>query len=230
MSDRQDEAKSSGPIESRTWPKELTAHAVDDGSARRLHGYDVEQDLARFYRFSDVLYLSLAGDLPDDVQSRAFEVALTFASVMSVGSAPVHASVLARLCGCRTGGVVAVGALTMGEHVDALVHGIGEILEGTGPLPEELRAKTNEERASVARLAAATAGLPIPALGWDPSLDVALVAVLRAAGLTSVFQVVSALTLGKMPSALAEAQTTKPADFLSYPMDTPHFEYVPPGK
>lgn len=225
-----DETKVAGPIDSRDWPKHLTAHAVSETTSRRLHGYDVEQDLARFYRFSDVLYLSLAGELPGDRQSRAFEAVLMFASVMSVGSAPVHASVLARLCGCRTGGVLAVGALTMGEHVDALLQAVGDALDDEGPLPSELRAATFKERDSVTRLAAATDGLSIPVLAKDPSLDVALVAVLRAAGLTSTFQIVSALALGKMPAAIAEAAATKPADFHSYPMDTPHFEYVPPGR
>lgn len=222
-----------GPIEAGTWPRELTAHAVDKGPARRLHGYDVEQDLAKFYRFTDVFYLSITGDLPDDARSRAFEIALVFSSSMSVGEAPVHASLLARLCGCRAGGVMSVASLSLGEHTDRVLERIGDVLSqpiGEDGLPIDLRAKTDDERASVARLATLVRGVvEVPALAADAALDVALVAVLRAAGLTTNFQLVAALSLGRMPSALAEASATKPADFGKYPIDTPHFEYVPPG-
>jgi hypothetical protein len=70
--------KVSGPIEQQKWSEHLEAHVVDDRGPLRVHGYDVESDLARHYRFSDVVYLTLTGELPDDARSRAFEIALCF--------------------------------------------------------------------------------------------------------------------------------------------------------
>ncbi len=217
-----------GPIESREWPRALSARAVSDAGERRLLGYDVERDLAQHYAFSDTLLLALTGELPDEARSRAFAAVLTFASAMSVAEAPIHAPVVARLCGVRTGGVMAVGAIALGEHADALLVRIGAALdsEALAELPLELCAEDASERESVARLRAAIgADLVVPALAMRPSRDVAIVAVLRACGLISTFQLGTALYVARLPSVIAEAVSTKAGDFKSYPMDTPHFEY-----
>lgn len=218
-----------GPIEQREWPSELLAHAVaTNGTERRLHGYDVERDLARNYEFSETLLLALTGELPADATSHAFGAALTFASAMSVAEAPVHAAVVARLCGVRTGGVLAIGTIALGEHVDTLLRGIGAALDdsSTRELPIELRAQDAAERASVGHLRSAIGpSLDVPFLAMDPSRDVAIVAVLRACGLTTALQIGAALSVARLPSVLAECVATKPGDFKNYPMDTPHFEY-----
>jgi len=223
-----------GPIDSRQWPKELVARATSPGPRPRLFGYDVERDLAAFYRFSDLIFLSLIGELPEEACSRAFELTLCFAAPLSVAHASVHAAVLSRLCGARPGGVFSTAGLTLAEQASTTVASINELLaaresSGSGPLPSELRASDDAERASVASLAQLLAGiLDVPVLRDDPSRDVALVAVLRACGFTSAFHLVSVLTLARLPSALAEASRTKPGDFATYPIDTPHFEYVAP--
>ena len=59
----------------------------------------------------------------------------------------------------------------------------------------------------------------------DPSRDVAIIAVLRACGLTTAFQLGAALSVARLPSVIAESVSTKAGDFKNYPMDTPHFEY-----
>lgn len=215
-----------GPIEAREWPSQLSARAVSDTGERRLFGYDVERDLARHYAFSDTLLLALTGELPDEARSRAFAAVLTFASAMSVAEAPIHAPVVARLCGVRTGGILAVGAIALGEQADALLVTIGSALdsEHVTELPPELRARDAAERDSVARLREAI-GVDVHALAADPSRDVAIVAVLRACGLDTTLQLGAALSVSRLPSVLAEAVSTKAGDFKSYPMDTPHFEY-----
>jgi len=218
-----------GPIETRDWPSALSAHAVSDAGERRLFGYDVERDLAQHYAFSDTLLLALTGELPDEPRSRAFAAVLTFASAMSVAEAPIHASVLARVCGVRTGGVLAIGAMALGEHVDAQLRSIGAALDSeVVELPPELRAHDVTERASVERLRSAIgAGLDVSALAADPSRDVAIVAVLRACGLSTTFQLGAALSVARLPSVLAEAAATKVGDFKGYPMEVPAFEYDP---
>lgn len=223
------EETEAGPIEQREWPTMLDARAVStSGGERRIYGYDVERDLARSYAFSDTILLALTGELPDDETSRAFATVLTFASAMSVAEAPIHAGVVARLCGVRTGGVLAIGTIALGEHVDTLLRTIGAALDPPSPaaLPAALCARNSDDRASVAHLREALdAALDIPVLALDPSRDVAVVAVLRACGLSTAFQIGSALSIARLPSVLAEAAATKAGDFKSYPMDTPHFEY-----
>ena len=111
----------SGPVESREWPNTLLARAVGPGQERRIFGYDAERDLAKHYAFSDALLLGLTGELPDEPRARAFAIALTFASPMSVAEAPMHAAVLARVCGVRTGGTLAIAMLALGEQVESLL-------------------------------------------------------------------------------------------------------------
>jgi hypothetical protein len=224
-------AEGDGPIEQREWPTELLARAVSsDARERQLCGYDVERDLAKHYAFSDTILLALTGELPDEARSRAFAAVLTFASAMAVAEAPIHASVVARLCGVRTGGVLAIGAIALGEHGDALLRAIGSALDSGSPteLPENMRSVDAFERASVERLREAIGvSFDVPALRLDPSRDVAVVAVLRACGLETSFQLGAALSIARMPSVFAESVATKPGDFKNYPMDTPHFEYDP---
>ena len=226
-------AEDLGPIDSRTWPSSLEAHAVSSAPSLCLFGYDVERDLAPFYRFSDLLFLSLVGELPDDARSRAFEIALCFALPVSIAHAGVHAPALARLCGARPSGVLSVGSLLLGEQASALVASTNDALEEaetTGaPLPAALCAHDEAERASVAALAGLLRDvLDVPMLRADPSRDTALFAVFRACGITTAFKLASLLAMARLPSAVAEASRIQPGEFAKYPIDTPHFEYVAP--
>jgi hypothetical protein len=147
---------------------------------------------------------------------------------MSVAEAAVHAPVVARLCGVRTGGVLAIGAIALGEQGDALLATIGAALdaEAAHELPAPPRARDAAERASVERLRSAIGtALDVRALTADPSRDVAIIAVLRACRLTTPFQLGAALSVARLPSVNAESVSTKAGDFKGYPMDTPHFEY-----
>jgi len=70
--------KHPGPLEEASFPEQLSARVVTPGANPRLHGYDVEGDLARHYQPSDLLFLLLIGELPAAPVSRAFSVALMF--------------------------------------------------------------------------------------------------------------------------------------------------------
>lgn len=224
-----------GPIDSRTWPRELDARAVAAGAEHRLFGYDVERDLAAFYRFSDLIFLALVGELPDEARSRAFEVALCFAMPVSVADAGVHAPLLARLCGARPSGVLSVAGLVLAEQTTALLSKVSAALAERdigqpNSLPAELRATNEAERRSVVALASLLKGvIEVPVLADDPNREIALISVLRACGVTQDFQLASLLALARMPSALAEATRVRPGDFGTYPIDTPHFVYVAPA-
>ena len=83
-----------GPLDAAEWPEKLTARVVTAGARPRLHGYDVEADLARHYSFTEMVLLSLTGNLPTAQEARAFDVALQFAAPVSVQEAPTHATMV----------------------------------------------------------------------------------------------------------------------------------------
>jgi hypothetical protein len=212
-----------GPIEARTWPTTLEAFAVDTSGPPRLHGYDVEEDLARHYRFTDAVYLALTGELPDDARSRAFEVALTYLLPMSVAEAPIHATVLTGFCGAPPSGILSTAAVTLADAAMEIIDA-----DPAAELPDRLLARTPAESASVDRLRAQLAGsLDVPLLARNPCRDVALVAVLRACGLSTPLQLATAISLARIPCAVAEAAPRAAQAFVEkYPLNTPPFEYV----
>ena len=89
-----------GPLDSgASFPARLTARVVTPGERPRVHGYDVEGDLALHYQPTDLLFLLLMGELPTPAVSRAFSVVLMFLAPVSVAHASTHAAVVGRLCG-----------------------------------------------------------------------------------------------------------------------------------
>lgn len=214
-----------GPLEAAPWPETLDAHAVsDDDDVLRLHGYDVEADVAAHYRFSDALYLAIKGELPDDSRSRAFEIAMTFALPLSVAEAPVHAAALARICGARPSGVASVASLALAEKTSEAVRELLPVLRGEAEPPADV---TPRAAASVARLRALLPGdLDVPLLDRRPSRELAILAVLWACDLRTEWELVHAMTLARLPSAVAESGPRRPLDFASYPTTTPPIDYT----
>jgi citrate synthase len=212
-----------GPLESRAWASQLEAHAVAGGDRPTLHGYDVEEDLARHYRFSDLVYLALTGDLPDDRRSRAFEIVLMFLAPISVARGPVHATVLAAYCGAPPNGLLAAAAAALSDDVAHLVQAAVDDV-----VPAEHRAQTPEETAAVERLRARLEGLvDVPLLRQGPCRDLALAAALRACGLESPLSLAALFAIARLPSAVAEALPRSTRHFVDeYPLDLPPFEYV----
>jgi len=222
------------PIEARQWPQTLSAHVVEPGSAPRIHGLDVQADLARNYGASDVAFAALTGDLPvDEAASRALQVALAFLAPVSIAEPPAHAGALARICGARIAGIVAVTAVALAEQARALYEAhevvIPRLLIGSlNGIAASFAPKDDAERAAVQRLRDALGPFcaRVPAIGFDLRLDTALFAVLLACGLRTREQLEVIITCARLPVACAEALAWKAGDLRAYPMDTPHFEYV----
>lgn len=221
----------SGPLEAATFPEQLTARVVTPGARPRIAGYDVESDLARHYAFSDVLFLSLAGELPSSVESVAFGVALGFLAPVSIAHASTHGASLARLCGAVTSSIIGVGCIGLAEQGRVLVHDHRDLLawleHKDGPLPPRFRAQDEADRASVARLAEALSptGFEGIDLSLDPSRAAALLMVLYALGLTRPAQLEAAVVCARLPTTIAEALATKTTSFNHYPMNLPRYEY-----
>ncbi len=215
-----------GPLESAPWPDALEAQAISTTDGTRLYGYDVESDLAAHYRFSDLVFLAIRGELPDEQRSRAFEIALMFSLPVSVGEAPIHAAALARVCGARPGGVASVASLALAETLGSAVRAALPVLRGAS---ESVMPGSSEDAASVNRLRALLRDvLEVPLLSKAPPRELALLAVLWECGLRTEEELVNALVLARLPSAVAESAGRRPLDFASYPTTTPPIDYQSP--
>jgi hypothetical protein len=220
-----------GPLESAEFPPTLSARVVTPGDSPRLHGYDVESDLARHYDSTDLLYLSLTGDLPRPEASAALRVALAFFAPVSLAHASVHAATLARLCGGTMSATLGVAAIGLAEQARVLLDEHVELLAWLdapeGEPPAAFRATTDADRASARRLrlALAETGLELPELGTVLTRNAALLCVLYRAGLRQRKQMEAAIVNARLPVAFAEAATKKAADFTHYPMKLPNYLY-----
>jgi hypothetical protein len=225
-------ARFEGPLESgAAFPDTLTARVVTPGAAARIHGYDIESDLARHYLPSDVTLLLLTGELPEPSISSAFAVALVFLAPVSVAHAATHAAVLGQLCGAPAASVFGVAAIGVAEHARFLVAEHAELVawlhtEG-GSLPQRYQSETQDDVEAVQRLKAALAasGVHVPGLSLQPSRNAALVMLLFTCGLKLSNQLEAALTLARLPSAIAEALAERPTNFANYPINLPRFVY-----
>lgn len=232
MSDRD---RTAGPVESQPWPTQVDAHVVTPGSRPRMHGYDVEHDLAKGGSLTEIMLLAITGELPSKAARDAVDVALQFAAAVSVAEASVHATALGKLSGASVAGLVSIAAIGLAEQaradLDALDDWASKLAaDRCAPPPASARARDEDDRASVARLRARLAAtkLDVPAFAHDLGRFAGIVAVLVAAGVREPASIVALVVAARLPTAIAEASHVKVADFRSYPMNTPAFEYEDP--
>ena len=223
--------KHQGPLEVASFPEQLQARVVTPGANPRLHGYDVEGDLAAHYRGSELTLLSLTGELPSEEALAMFEVASAFLAPVSVAHASAHAAVLARLCGATTSATIGTAAIGLAEQARALLDQHEDLLRWLGKptddLPEPFRATGPEEAASVERLRTLLSkrGVTVPSLDRGPTRTAALLMLLHAAGLDQRGSIEVAIVLSRMPIVIAEALAERPTNFGNYPMNLPRFSY-----
>jgi hypothetical protein len=223
-----------GPFDRVPWPTELLARVTTPGPAPRVQGYDVEGDLAKHgYRFTDLVLLSLVGELPSEAQGRAFDVALTFLAPLAAHEAPTHAAMLARICAANTSSITATGAIGLAElarfTMEAHAPFIAWLDAGAqGSLPAGCVTQREDDREAVERLRAALEPSPlaVSALAHDLTRMAALLAVLHACGLRRAEQLEVALTVARLATTTAEALAAPPAAFKEYPMGLPPFRYA----
>ena len=221
-----------GPFDDIAWPDKLTARVVAPGNAPRIHGYDVERDLARHYAIAETTLLALTGDLPSEQQARAFEIATAFLSPAPLNEAPAHAAVVVRICNVLTSALIATAALALGEQARVLVGDHAAWLRcldtKAAPSSTAWAPADDEERASVDRLREAldAARVALAALEHDLGRTPALLAVLHFAGLTRADQIESAIVLARMPSAVSEGLATPTHAYRDYPVELPPIRYT----
>jgi hypothetical protein len=213
------------------FPDQLTARVVTPGAQPRIHGYDVESDLARHYSPSAVAFLAVTGELPSPEVAAALDTILVFASPVSVAHAPTHAAVLAQLCGAPSTSILSVAAIGLSEQIKHTLdehEGLLQWLQATSePLPERFRAATVEEAENVERLRGAlyTCGFLPSVLSQSLSLQSAIFAALHACGLTTRRSLEMLLVWARLPVVMAEAFAESVANFKNYPTNLPRFVY-----
>lgn len=184
------------PFSENPWPAKLTARVVSEGTDPRIHGYSVASDLARNYRFSDVVYLSLTGELPSDEQSRTFERALILLSPISIAEAPSHAASLARVCDGSNSAVIGTGAIALAEQARFVIA---------------------EHREFLAELSRS---------GATPSTSLeSVLALLHECGIRREDQLEAVWVVARIAVVAAEGLATPPASFRDYPLNLPAVRY-----
>jgi hypothetical protein len=206
----------SGPFDDAPWPEQLTAHVVTPGPEPRIHGYDVERDLARHYSFTETLLLTMTGELPTPARTRAFDVALQFLAPVAVNEAPGHAAVIARTCNAFTSAIFGITAITLAEQARA-----ASAAAASPPADEAERASVERLREALHRV-----GAPVPALlDGDLGRVAALAAVLRYCGITSAEHIEAVMVIARLPAAIAEGLAIPAHALKEYPVQLPDVRY-----
>ncbi len=221
------------PLDARTTPERLVARVVQPGPEPRLAGFGVEDDLARHYGFLEVAALLLRGELPDPAASAALSVALTFLSPATVAEGPGHLAVLSRICDARFPATLGLCATALSEEAGLVVREHAGWLawlaappDGRGPAPAPFLATDEDECTSVRRLRehVERTGLAVPELEPAPTRTAALLAILRACGL-SAEAMQTAWVLARLPAVVAEAAARQPLRVREYPMNLPRVRF-----
>jgi hypothetical protein len=229
--DDQQPTDADSPLDRLGASERLEARVVDPRARARIHGYAVHDDLARHYSYGEVLLLILTGDVPSPPVGRAFEVALTFMTPVSIAEAPAHAARLGQRVDASVSGVVSVAAAALGEQARWLLDehaGVLSWLDGArDEFPDAARAEQAEEREYVDSLRAAVCAEigELAAFSQDPALWPALLAVLHACGLRRADQLLPAIVQARLCAAVAEATAVDAGRLQDYPVNVPPIRY-----
>ncbi len=221
-----------GPVEDLKWAEKLQASVVTSGLRPKIHGYDVRGEMAGRASFSEVIFLSLTGELPNKTVLKTFDCAMCFLAPVSVAEAPVHAAVLSGLCGSGTGGITGVAAVTLAEKARWTVSHHMKLLSAlsdrTSALPEQYISENSAEKNETALLvnAAESAGSSVPETFRELKPVSAAIAVLfQCCGIAEPRILETLITIASLPCTLAEGMAVKPGNFRTYPIELPRFSY-----
>jgi hypothetical protein len=222
-----------GVFDETVWPDKLIAKAVLLGDADdRLHGYSVLGDIARHYRYSDLVYLSVMGELPDARAAALFHVALCSFATVAVNEAPAHVGVLSRICGGTFAAAIGAGALAAADDarhkLDAHVALLAWLSDPNDVVPDEFTSTEIEHREWVQTLRGLIGDAPL--VRSEMTRDAARIALLFEAGLRNRDTVEAAIVVARVCGLVPEIVATGPQDIGSYPVTLPPFHYVEGGE
>lgn len=221
----------SGALDDTTWPETLVAKAIEPvGADDRMHGYSVLQDLARHYEYSDLLYLSIIGELPDKAPSVMFRVALCSLATPTVNEAPSHVGLLSRICGGALASSIAAATIALADQAKSIVQRHAELLHwlchpSDSPPPSACDAADAEWVRTLFETLAST-GVPTHMLHLGMSRDAARLSLLFEAGVQTAEHMQAAIVSARMSGVMAEILLATPRDLGLYPVKLPPFHYV----
>jgi hypothetical protein len=221
-----------GALDDTAWPEKLVARAVDPGvDDDRIHGYQALGDIAKHYAYSDLVFLAISGELPDDRASELFRVALCSFATMSVNEAPSHVSVLSRLCGGTLASAFGAGMIAVADQARHKVEAHRSLLawlaDPTDALPSDFRCPEGHSAwVGTLRDAVSHVRPAVALLRPEMTRDAARIALLFEAGLRAGEQLEAAIVSSRFCGLAAEALAAGPRDLGSYPVKLPRFHYV----
>ena len=224
------------PFDGVAWPERLRTHVVTVGASPRIHGYDVESDLARHYTMLDQMVLALTGELPEEASAAAIDVALQFLAPVTAAQAPSHAAILARVCSGESSAIVATAALALTEQtrdlLDRHAAWLRWLSSPEGAAPSAAMANGDDDARAARRLRAALearrAKFPESVKAHDLGREAAALAVLHACGLASRAVLEALLVTVRLPITVSEAFATEPNSYRTYPLNLPPIVYEEP--
>jgi hypothetical protein len=218
-----------GALDDLPWPDKLAANAIDcDAADDRIHGFSLLGDLARHYSPSEILYLSLVGELPEPEAARIFDLALASLASMSPREAPTHVAVLSRICAAQLSSAFGAGLIALAEQARFMVAEHAELLtwlaNPVGALPERFTA--NDPWTASLVEAARARQVSVPQLRPEMTRDAARLTLLYAAGLRLPEAWQAAIVGARFSGLAAEALLATPDQLKLYPVKLPPFHYV----
>ncbi len=221
-----------GLLDGVVFPTQLSAHVVEPADDPRIHGYAVQRELGHSVGFADVIWLSLCGELPNDVEREAFSRALTWLAPLHVADGSVHAGVLAKVAGAPEEVLPSIAALALAQRTMAELQALEPVFawlaQRSAPLPEVAQGATSAEGwLQLCDDAKRWFGERSPFNPWLVwKRDAAAWALLRLLGFEDRARLISFGVLARLPVALAEAACTASGSVMKYPTQTPAFRYV----
>lgn len=208
-------------------PNKFSARVVQPGAAPRVHGYGVDDDLARHHSSGSVVYLCLTGELPEPPLARRFERAMICLAPVHVGEAPAHVAVLSRVVGSSVGGLLSTAAAAAAEEARTEIEAHQELFawlaRGAGPLPSQY------VEPPCARVPLMLAGMDAEQL-LPTAPRTAALGLLWLSGITDPERIAAAMFLARLPCAIAEGLAQPHRGSYTYPILRPEIRYVAPEK
>jgi hypothetical protein len=225
MSDWQPPAR--GALDDTPWPETLVARAGRRTERdHELHGYEVIGDVAQHYSHSDLTYLAIVGELPDERASSIFHVALCSLSVTPVNEAPCHVGILSRICGGALASSYGASMIALADQAAAFATRNEAVLAQLVPGVPITSATPEPERVRPLEVALAARGVAIAALQQPLSFEAAQVCLLFEAGFRTSEQLQAAVVIARVTGITAELLVTGPQHLRDYPVKLPPFHYV----
>lgn len=216
-----------GALDDTQWPEQLVARAIEAGTTDdRLHGYAVLTDVCRHYRYSDLIYLAIVGELPTDRASLLFHVGLCAWSSLSVKEAPVHVSLLSRVSAGRIGSAIAAGTIALADQTRLLLERHAQLLDWLRVPDADVPVQYLVDGSAALHDTLLALGIRPRFARRDMTREAASLALLFEAGLVDPEQLQAAIITARTTSLVAESLATGPRDLSQYPVKLPPFHYV----